>query len=60
MSKLTHELGLFHACAILNFDASLFPQGDKLDGKFSRQKPRLLKALASLSSTAVSELNGTL
>lgn len=58
-ANLSHELSLFHACAILNFDASLFPQGDKWDGKFSRQKTRLPKALASLSSTAVSELNGT-
>lgn len=32
------EPSLSHACAILNFDVSLFLQSDKWDGKWSRQK----------------------
>lgn len=37
---LSYELSLSqsHACAILNFDVSLFLHIDKWDGKFSRQK----------------------
>ncbi len=35
---LSYELSLSHACAILNFDVSLFLQTDKWDGKFSCQK----------------------
>ena len=58
---LSYELSLSqsHACAILNFDVSLFLQSDKWDGKFLTSKTRWLRAFTLLSSTVVSELNKT-